>query len=135
MKGVGRLEMTFEVLWGGILLIGMVITAITSILTLREKAISARQPHKRHMEQVDEHERKLAADYQRLEKLEENVETLIRDGKELHTLNRIQTTAIQALLKHEIDGNDIHMLETEQAFIDRYLHPEKYEGVYCHEQI
>lgn len=120
------MTVTFEVVWGAILLVGMVITAATSVLTLREKAVAVRAPHQQRIEQVADHERKLAKDYERLDKLESDVATLKADVNELSTLNRIQTKALQALLKHEIDGNDVHMLETEQEFIDRYLHPEKY---------
>ena len=120
------MEVTFEVVWNSVLMGGMLIAAITSVLTLREKWLLARKPHKQHMEQVDEHERKLAADYERIEALENEVKELKEDVKELKTLNRIQTRALQVLLKHEIDGNDIHALEAEQEFMARYLHPEDY---------
>lgn len=120
------MQITFEVIWGAAVLIGMAITTTISIFTLREKLQTARQPHVQHMEQVADHERKLAADYERIERLEDQVNHLTDCVKELQALSKIQTRALQALLRHEIDGNDIHSLETEQEFIDRYLHPEKY---------
>lgn len=134
------MQVTFEVLWGTILLVGMTITGITSVLTLREKIKAARKPHDDHMAQVDEHERLLGKDYRHLIEVDnqlkgiaEQVGELQRSFEEFDTLNKIQTSAIQALLHHEITGNDVHKLETEQAFIDRYLHPEKYDLGIRHE--
>lgn len=118
------MEMTFEVIWGAIVLIGMVITAATSILTLREKATAAREPHHAHMAQVDDHERRLNRDHTDIEELQVLVDELKRMVNNLDALNVIQTNALRALLKHEIDGNDIHALQTELTFMERYLHPD-----------
>lgn len=103
--------LTFEQLVGTVavilLLLGIYNTAMSAVKTWREERRRRNQPVSEIETTVQEHDKRLHRDHERLNELEES--------------NRIIMRALMALLSHEINGNSDDKLKASFDEIQKFL--------------
>lgn len=103
--------LTFEQLVGAaaviLLMVGIYNTLMGAIKTAREERRLKNQPVTTLEDRVNDHDKKLARDHERLTALEDS--------------NRIIMRALMAIMSHEINGNDTAKLSASFEEIQAYL--------------
>ena len=109
-------------------LIALILSVCAAIVTISAaigvvaKAIDkARAPEKEQNERLDAHEKRLNAHDEIIEKFKEYFDNDDRRFKEIEKSNKITQSALLALLKHSINGNDTASLKEAEKSLEEYL--------------
>ena len=105
-----------------ILSICAAIVTISAAIGVIAKAIDkARAPEKEQNERLDAHEKRLNALDDIIVKFREYFDNDDRRFKEIEKSNKITQSALLALLKHSINGNDTESLKEARKNLEEYL--------------
>lgn len=98
------------------------IVTISAALGVIVKAIDkARAPEKERDKRLDDHEKRLNAHDEIIEKFREYFDNDDRRFKEIEKSNKITQAALLALLKHSLNGNDTASLKEAEKSLEEYL--------------
>ena len=98
------------------------IVTISAALGVIVKAIEkARAPEKERDKRLDDHEKRLNAHDEIIEKFREYFDNDDRRFKEIEKSNKITQAALLALLKHSLNGNDTASLKEAEKSLEEYL--------------
>ena len=105
-----------------ILAVSGAIVTISAALGVIVKAIDkARAPEKERDKRLDDHEKRLNAHDEIIEKFREYFDNDDRRFKEIEKSNKITQAALLALLKHSLNGNDTASLKEAEKSLEEYL--------------
>ena len=105
-----------------ILAICAAIVTISAALGVITKSIEkAREPENEQNKRLDEHEHRLNAHDDVIEKFREYFDNDDRRFKEIERSNKITQSALLALLKHSINGEDMASLKAAEKSLEDYL--------------
>ena len=109
-------------------LIALILSVCAAIVTISAaigviaKALEkARAPEKEQNERLDAHEKRLNAFDEIIVKFREYFDNDDRRFKEIEKSNKITQSALLALLKHSINGNDTESLKEARKNLEEYL--------------
>lgn len=109
-------------------LIALILSVCAAIVTISAaigviaKALDkARAPEKEQNERLDAHEKRLNAHDEIIERFKEYFDNDDRRFKEIEKSNKITQSALLALLKHSINGEDILSLKEAEKSLEEYL--------------
>ena len=109
-------------------LIALILSVCAAIVTISAaigviaKALDkARAPEKEQNERLDAHEKRLNALDDIIVKFREYFDNDDRRFKEIEKSNKITQSALLALLKHSINGNDTESLKEARKNLEEYL--------------
>ena len=109
-------------------LIALILSVCAAIVTISAaigvvaKALDkARAPEKEQNERLDNHEKRLNAHDEIIEKFKEYFDNDDRRFKEIEKSNKITQAALLALLKHSLNGNDTASLKEAERSLEEYL--------------
>ena len=109
-------------------LIALILSVCAAIVTISAaigvitKALDkARAPEKEQNERLDAHEKRLNALDDIIVKFREYFDNDDRRFKEIEKSNKITQSALLALLKHSINGNDTESLKEAEKSLEEYL--------------
>lgn len=98
------------------------IVTISAAIGVIAKALDkARAPEKEQNERLDAHEKRLNALDDIIVKFREYFDNDDRRFKEIEKSNKITQSALLALLKHSINGNDTESLKEARKNLEEYL--------------
>lgn len=98
------------------------IVTISAAIGVIAKALDkARAPEKEQNERLDAHEKRLNALDEIIVKFREYFDNDDRRFKEIEKSNKITQSALLALLKHSINGNDTESLKEARKNLEEYL--------------
>lgn len=100
---------------------GAIITISAAIGVIAKALDKARAPEKEQNERLDAHEKRLNAHDEIIEKFKEYFDNDDRRFKEIEKSNKITQSALLALLKHSINGEDITSLKEAEKSLEEYL--------------
>ena len=105
-----------------ILSICAAIVTISAAIGVIAKALDkARAPEKEQNERLDAHEKRLNALDDIIVKFREYFDNDDRRFKEIEKSNKVTQSALLALLKHSINGNDTESLKEARKNLEEYL--------------
>lgn len=109
-------------------LIALILSVCAAIVTISAaigviaKALDkARAPEKEQNERLDAHEKRLNALDDIIVKFREYFDNDDRRFKEIEKSNKVTQSALLALLKHSINGNDTESLKEARKNLEEYL--------------
>lgn len=98
------------------------IVTISAAIGVIAKALDkARAPEKEQNERLDAHEKRLNALDEIIVKFREYFDNDDRRFKEIEKSNKVTQSALLALLKHSINGNDTESLKEARKNLEEYL--------------
>lgn len=98
------------------------IVTISAAIGVVAKALDkARAPEKEQNERLDAHEKRLNAHDEIIEKFKEYFDNDDRRFKAIEKSNKITQSALLALLKHSLNGNDTETLKEAERSLEEYL--------------
>lgn len=100
---------------------GAIVTISAAIGVIVKAIDKARAPEKEQNERLDAHEKRLNAHDEIIEKFKEYFDNDDRRFKEIEKSNKITQSALLALLKHSISGEDIKSLKEAERSLEEYL--------------
>lgn len=100
---------------------GAIVTISAAIGVIVKAIDKARAPEKEQNERLDAHEKRLNAHDEIIEKFKEYFDNDDRRFKEIEKSNKITQSALLALLKHSISGEDIKSLKDAEKSLEEYL--------------
>ena len=100
---------------------GAIVTISAAIGVIVKAIDKARAPEKEQNERLDAHEKRLNAHDEIIEKFKEYFDNDDRRFKEIEKSNKITQSALLALLKHSINGEDIKSLKDAEKSLEAYL--------------
>ena len=100
---------------------GAIVTISAAIGVITKALDKARAPEKEQNERLDAHEKRLNAHDEIIEKFKEYFDNDDRRFKEIEKSNKITQSALLALLKHSINGEDITSLKEAEKSLEEYL--------------
>ena len=100
---------------------GAIVTISAAIGVVAKALDKARAPEKEQNERLDAHEKRLNAHDEIIEKFKEYFDNDDRRFKEIEKSNKITQSALLALLKHSINGNDTESLKEARKNLEEYL--------------
>lgn len=100
---------------------GAIVTISAAIGVVAKALDKARAPEKEQNERLDAHEKRLNAHDEIIEKFKEYFDNDDRRFKEIEKSNKITQSALLALLKHSINGNDTASLKEAEKSLEEYL--------------
>ena len=100
---------------------GAIVTISAAIGVIAKALDKARAPEKEQNERLDAHEKRLNAHDEIIEKFKEYFDNDDRRFKEIEKSNKITQSALLALLKHSINGEDITSLKEAEKSLEEYL--------------
>lgn len=98
-----------------------IVTISAAIGVIAKMLDKARAPEKEQNERLDAHEKRLNAHDEIIEKFKEYFDNDDRRFKEIERSNKITQSALLALLKHSINGEDITSLKEAERSLEEYL--------------
>lgn len=98
-----------------------IVTISAAIGVIAKVLDKARAPEKEQNERLDAHEKRLNAHDEIIEKFKEYFDNDDRRFKEIERSNKITQSALLALLKHSINGEDITSLKEAERSLEEYL--------------
>lgn len=98
-----------------------IVTISTAIGVITKALDKARAPEKEQNERLDAHEKRLNALDDIIVKFREYFDNDDRRFKEIEKSNKITQSALLALLKHSINGNDTESLKEARKNLEEYL--------------
>lgn len=100
---------------------GAIVTISAAIGVIAKALDKARAPEKEQNERLDAHEKRLNALDDIIVKFREYFDNDDRRFKEIEKSNKITQSALLALLKHSINGNDTESLKEARKNLEEYL--------------
>ena len=100
---------------------GAIVTISAAIGVIAKALDKARAPEKEQNERLDAHEKRLNALDEIIIKFREYFDNDDRRFKEIEKSNKITQSALLALLKHSINGNDTESLKEARKNLEEYL--------------
>ena len=100
---------------------GAIVTISAAIGVIAKALDKAKAPEKEQNERLDAHEKRLNAHDEIIEKFKEYFDNDDRRFKEIEKSNKITQSALLALLKHSINGEDITSLKEAEKSLEEYL--------------
>ena len=100
---------------------GSIVTISAAIGVITKALDKARAPEKEQNERLDAHEKRLNALDEIIIKFREYFDNDDRRFKEIEKSNKITQSALLALLKHSINGNDTESLKEARKNLEEYL--------------
>ena len=100
---------------------GAIVTISAAIGVIAKALDKARAPEKEQNERLDAHEKRLNAHDEIIERFKEYFDNDDRRFKEIEKSNKITQSALLALLKHSINGNDTESLKEARKNLEEYL--------------
>lgn len=100
---------------------GAIVTISAAIGVITKAIDKARAPEKEQNERLDAHEKRLNALDEIIVKFREYFDNDDRRFKEIEKSNKITQSALLALLKHSINGNDTESLKEARKNLEEYL--------------
>lgn len=100
---------------------GAIVTISTAIGVITKALDKARAPEKEQNERLDAHEKRLNALDEIIVKFREYFDNDDRRFKEIEKSNKVTQSALLALLKHSINGNDTESLKEARKNLEEYL--------------
>ncbi len=100
---------------------GAIVTISAAIGVITKALEKARAPEKEQNERLDAHEKRLNALDEIIVKFREYFDNDDRRFKEIEKSNKITQSALLALLKHSINGNDTESLKEARKNLEEYL--------------
>lgn len=100
---------------------GSIVTISAAIGVIAKALDKARAPEKEQNERLDEHEKRLNAHDEIIEKFKQYFDNDDRRFKTIEKSNKITQSALLALLKHSLNGNDTESLKEAERAIEEYL--------------
>jgi len=98
-----------------------IVTIAAAIGVIAKALDKARAPEKEQNERLDAHEKRLNALDDIIVKFREYFDNDDRRFKEIEKSNKITQSALLALLKHSINGNDTESLKEARKNLEEYL--------------
>lgn len=100
---------------------GAIVTISAAIGVIAKALEKARAPEKEQNERLDAHEKRLNALDEIIVKFREYFDNDDRRFKEIEKSNKVTQSALLALLKHSINGNDTESLKEARKNLEEYL--------------
>ena len=100
---------------------GAIVTISAAIGVITKALDKARAPEKEQNDRLDAHEKRLNALDDIIVKFREYFDNDDRRFKEIEKSNKITQSALLALLKHSINGNDTESLKEARKNLEEYL--------------
>ena len=100
---------------------GAIVTISAAIGVIAKALDKARAPEKEQNDRLDAHEKRLNALDDIIVKFREYFDNDDRRFKEIEKSNKITQSALLALLKHSINGNDTESLKEARKNLEEYL--------------
>ncbi|MBO5969598.1 MAG: hypothetical protein J6S14_13985 [Clostridia bacterium] len=100
---------------------GAIVTISAAIGVIAKALDKARAPEKEQNDRLDAHEKRLNAHDEIIEKFKEYFDNDDKRFKEIEKSNKITQSALLALLKHSLNGNDTESLKEEMKKLEAYL--------------
>jgi hypothetical protein len=100
---------------------GAIVTISAAIGVIAKALDKAKAPEKEQNERLDAHEKRLNALDEIIVKFREYFDNDDRRFKEIEKSNKITQSALLALLKHSINGNDTESLKEARKNLEEYL--------------
>ena len=100
---------------------GAIVTISAAIGVIAKALDKARAPEKEQNKRLDEHEKRLNAHDEIIEKFKEYFDNDDRRFKEIEKSNKVTQSAILALLKYSLNGNDTDSLKKAEESLESYL--------------
>lgn len=98
-----------------------IVTISAAIGVIAKMLDKARAPEKEQNERLDAHEKRLNAHDEIIEKFKEYFDNDDRRFKEIEKSNKITQSALLALLKFNLNGNDTESLKEAERSLEEYL--------------
>lgn len=98
-----------------------IVTISAAIGVIAKVLDKARAPEKEQNERLDAHEKRLNAHDEIIEKFKEYFDNDDRRFKEIEKSNKITQSALLALLKFNLNGNDTASLKEAERSLEEYL--------------
>lgn len=102
-------------------LCGAIVTISAAIGVIIRAIDKARAPEKEQNERLDAHEKRLNAHDEIIVKFKEYFDNDDRRFKEIEKSNKITQSALLALLKFNLNGNDTESLKKAEESLEEYL--------------
>ena len=100
---------------------GAIVTISAAIGVVAKALDKARAPEKEQNDRLDAHEKRLNALDEIIVKFREYFDNDDRRFKEIEKSNKVTQSALLALLKHSINGNDTESLKEARKNLEEYL--------------
>jgi hypothetical protein len=100
---------------------GAIVTISAAIGVITKALDKARAPEKEQNERLDAHEKRLNAHDEIIEKFKEYFDNDDRRFEAIEKSNKITQSALLALLKHSLNGNDTASLKEAERSLEEYL--------------
>ena len=100
---------------------GAIVTISAAIGVITKALEKARAPEKEQNERLDAHEKRLNALDEIIVKFREYFDNDDRRFKEIEKSNKVTQSALLALLKHSLNGNDTESLKEARKNLEEYL--------------
>ena len=98
-----------------------IVTISAAIGVIAKMLDKAKAPEKEQNERLDAHEKRLNAHDEIIEKFKEYFDNDDRRFKAIEKSNKITQSALLALLKHSLNGNDTETLKEAERSLEEYL--------------
>jgi ABC-type Fe3+-citrate transport system substrate-binding protein len=100
---------------------GAIVTISAAIGVIAKVLDKARAPEKEQNKRLDEHEKRLNAHDEIIERFKEYFDNDDRRFKEIEKSNKVTQSALLALLKYSLNGNDTDSLKKAEESLESYL--------------
>lgn len=100
---------------------GAIVTISAAIGIIAKLLDKVKEPEKEQNERLDDHEKRLNNHDEIIEKFKEYFGNDDRRFKEIEQSNKITQSALLALLKHSLNGNDTESLKDAEKNLEEYL--------------
>lgn len=100
---------------------GAIVTISAAIGVIAKALDKARAPEAKQNERLDAHEKRLNAHDEIIEKFKEYFDNDDRRFEAIEKSNKITQSALLALLKHSLNGNDTASLKEAERSLEEYL--------------
>ena len=100
---------------------GAIVTISAAIGVITKALDKARAPEKEQNKRLDEHEKRLNAHDEIIERFKEYFDNDDRRFKEIEKSNKVTQSALLALLKYSLNGNDTDSLKKAEESLESYL--------------
>lgn len=102
-------------------LCGAIVTISAAIGVVVKAIDKAKAPEAEQNKRLDEHDKRLKAHDEIIEKFKEYFDNDDRRFKLIEKSNKITQSALLALLKHSLNGNDTESLKEAEKSLEEYL--------------
>lgn len=100
---------------------GAIVTISAAIGVITKAIEKAKAPELEQKQRLDDHEKRLNAHDEIIEKFKEYFDNDDRRFKEIEKSNKITQSALLALLKYSLNGNDTDSLKAAEKSLEDYL--------------